>query len=147
MTAKYNLSPTEKLNYVQKGNVKGRGRRIFKQILLSLFILGFLILIIIPYLRNNKKRKDLENEIAKIQKEISQYEKTNEELKEFLSYLESDQAIMEKARVNLGLQKEGEKVVVIKRKDLEINSTGTVEAQSIEDVSNFRKWLRYFFNN
>ncbi|MDD3711789.1 MAG: septum formation initiator family protein [Patescibacteria group bacterium] len=147
MTAKYNLSPTEKLNYVQKGNIKGRGRRIFKQILLSLFILSLLILIIIPYLRNNKKRKDLENEIAKIQKEISQYEKTNEELKEFLSYLESDQAIMEKARVNLGLQKEGEKVVVIKRKDLELNSTGTVETQGIEDVSNFRKWLRYFFNN
>ena len=147
MTAKYNLSPTEKLNYVQKGNVKGRGRKIFKQILLTLFILGLLILIIVPYLRNNKKRKDLENEIVKIQKEISQYEQTNEELKEFLSYLESDQAIMEKARVNLGLQKEGEKVVVIKRKDLEVTSTSTAETQSAEDVSNFRKWLKYFFNN
>lgn len=147
MTAKYNLSPTEKLNYVQKGNVKGRGRKIFKQILLTLFILGLLILIIVPYLRNNKKRKDLENEIVKIQKEISQYEKTNEELKEFLLYLESDQAIMEKARVNLGLQKEGEKVVVIKRKDLEVTSTSTTETQSAEDVSNFRKWLKYFFNN
>jgi cell division protein FtsB len=147
MTAKYNLSPTEKLNYVQKGNVKGRGRKIFKQILLTLFILGLLILIIVPYLRNNKKGKDLENEIVKIQKEISQYEKTNEELKEFLSYLESDQAIMEKARVNLGLQKEGEKVVVIKRKDLEVTSTSTAETQSAEDVSNFRKWLKYFFNN
>jgi hypothetical protein len=45
------------------------------------------------------------------------------------------------------VQKEGEKVVVIKRKDLQVTSTSTIETQSAEDVSNFRKWLKYFFNN
>lgn len=147
MSAKYNLSPTEKLNYVQKGNIKGSKTKIFKQILFCFFVILMLVLILIPYLRNDKKRKDLENEIAKINSDISQYEKTNEELKEFLSYLESDQAIMEKGRVDLGLQKEGEKVVVIKRKDLEVVENGKTNEEETKNISNLGKWWQYFFNN
>lgn len=147
MSAKYNLSPTEKLNYVQKGKVKGQGRKFFKQVLFSFLILGMLTLLAVPYFKNYQKRKDLENEIKKIQEEIYQYEKNNEELKEFLSYLESDQAIIEKARVNLGLQREGESVVVIKNKKIETDLNNNNKNEHKDNVSNFKKWLNYFFNN
>ncbi len=147
MSSKYNLSPTEKLNYVEKGKIKGQGRKFFKQILFSFLILGIIILLAIPYFKNYKKRKDLEKEISMIQEEIHQYEKTNEELKEFLSYLESDQAIVEKARVNLGLQREGESVVVIKDKKTEVNTIDNVDQNIENNVPNFKKWINYFFNN
>jgi cell division protein FtsB len=147
MSAKYNLSPTEKLNYVQKGKIKGQGRKFFKQILFSFLILGILTLLAIPYFKNYQKRKDLEIEISKINDDIYKYEKTNEELREFLTYLESDQAIVEKARVNLGLQKEGESVVVIKRNDSGDNLVENEMQEVKTETSNFKKWLNYFFNN
>lgn len=147
MSAKYRLSPTEKLNYVQKGRIKGQRKRFLKQFLFFFLILFFLSLLAVPYFKNYQKRKDLENEISKIQEEIYQYEKMNEELKDFLKYLESDQAIVEKARVNLGLQKEGENVVVIKRKNIE-NDLIENDKESVKpEFSNFKKWFNYFFNN
>lgn len=147
MSVKYNLSPTEKLNYVQKGNIPGGNKKIFKQVLLSFFILGFLVLLAVPYLKNYNKRKNLEAEIARIEEDVYRYERTNEELKEFLVYLESDQAVIEKARVNLGLQRNGESVVVIKRKDSINEKNGDFGGVALEDVGNFKKWVRYFFNN
>lgn len=145
MTSKYNLSPTEKLNYIEKGKIKGQAWKNFKQFLLTLILLGLVILMFIPYLRNNKKTKNIETEIAQIQSEINKYEKTNQGLSEVLSYLSSDQSVEEKARLNLNLQKAGEQVVVIKREEALSNvNTSTDE---IIEVSNFRKWINYFFNN
>ncbi|HPT08551.1 MAG TPA: septum formation initiator family protein [bacterium] len=145
MTSKYNLSPTEKLNYIEKGKIKGQAWKNFKQFLLTLILLGLVILMFIPYLKNNKKTKNIETEIAQIQSEINKYEKTNQGLSEVLSYLSSDQSVEEKARLNLNLQKAGEQVVVIKREEALSNvNTSTDE---IIEVSNFRKWINYFFNN
>lgn len=147
MSNKYNLSPTEKLNYVHKGEIKGQKGRVLKQSLFLIFIIGMIILILFPYLKNKKKKIELENEIAKVKEDINQYEKNNEDLREFLSYLESDQAIEEKARLNLGLQKEGEKVVVIK-KIIKDESPEVVNNNSDEkDLNNPQKWIKYFFDN
>lgn len=147
MSNKYNLSPTEKLNYVHKGESKGQKGRVLKQSLFLIFIIGMIILILFPYLKNKKKEMELENEIAKVRNDINQYERNNEELKEFLSYLESDQAVEEKARLNLGLQKEGEKVVVIKK----IIKDESVEREDAnldkEELTNPQKWIKYFFDN
>lgn len=146
MSNKYNLSPTEKLNYVEKGSVKGQGLKIFKQLSFSFIIIVVLILIIIPYLKNHKKRQDLNSEIAKVQEEIIRYEKSNEDLKGLLSYLDSSQAVEDRARINLGLQKEGENVVVIKRKEV-ISDNQTISQKDLKDISNFKKWIKYFFEN
>ncbi len=147
MSNKYSLSPTEKLNYVQKGKVKGQKGRVLKQSLFLVFVIGMIVLILFPYLKNKKKRMDLENEIVKVKNEINQYEKNNEELREFLSYLESDQAVEERARLNLGLQKDGEKVVVIKKiiKDEDIERESAV-LEGVE-LNNPQKWIKYFFDN
>ena len=68
----------------------------------------------------------------------------NEELKIITSYLSTNQAVEEKARLNLGLQKAGEKVVVIKKDENEDINTSTEEKI---DLPNYKKWLNYFFNN
>lgn len=145
MTPKYNLSPTEKLNYVQKGKSKGQSAQIWQQFTISFLILGILALIVIPYYNNNKKRKDLEKEIASIKNDISRYENSNQDLEELLNYLASDQAVEEKARLNFGLQKQGEKVIVIQRQGNSSSSASSTE-ELVEEVSNPQKWLNYFFN-
>ncbi|MFA5644238.1 MAG: septum formation initiator family protein [Patescibacteria group bacterium] len=147
MSKKYNLSPAEKLNYVQKGKIKGQGKKNFKKFLVSFLILGLLVLMFVPYLNKYQKNKDLENEIAKIKEEIDKYENQNEELKEILNYLESDQAVEDRARINLGLQKEGESVLIIRRKIEEPNVKNNYVLDSGEEEGNFKKWLNYIFKD
>lgn len=145
MTAKYNLSPTEKVNYVQKGKSKSNHSQVFQQVMVSFLILGILVLVLIPSYNNNKKRQDLKKEIDSIKKDISRYENSNEDLEELLSYLSSKQAIEEKARLNFGLQKRGEQVIVIQKKGDIAGELGA-ENEIKEELSNSKKWLNYFFN-
>jgi cell division protein FtsB len=144
MSNKNKLSPTNKVSYVQKASSKGSGFRVLKQIIISVFILGVFVLIIIPYLENRQKRLELERQIMETKDQIIKYEDSNVNLKELLTYLESDQAIEERARLNLGLQKEGEQVVIIKRSEFE--EVLDSEEEDV-DLSNFQKWIRYFFYN
>jgi len=144
MTSKYNLSPTEKLNYVQKGKSKGQRSQIMQQATISFLILGVLVLIVVPYYNNNRKRQDLEKEINSMKENISRYENSNSELEELLSYLSSDQAIEEKARLNFGLQKQGEQVIIVQKQNS--SSQQVLENESVEELSNPKKWLNYFFN-
>ncbi len=146
MSKKYNLSPSEKLNYVQEAKSKGGKFKTLRKIVLTLVVLVALFLIAGPYLRNYHKKQELEKEMAKVKSKIEQYERSNEELRDFLNYLSSDQAIEERARLDFGLQKEGEKVVVIQRdfsREEYINNS--FEENEIE-LSNPRKWINYFFN-
>lgn len=145
MTPKYNLSPTEKLNYVQKGKSKGQHNQVMQQATISFLILSILVLILIPYYNNNKKRKDLEREINLMKENISRYENSNAELEELLSYLDSKQAIEEKARLNFGLQKQGEQVIVIQKQSSSTDQE-LAEKNTEVELSNPQKWLNYFFN-
>ena len=145
MTNNYKLSPTEKLNYVQKAgpeDVSGSGN-FFKKFSLTFVLLVVLLLILIPYFEKLEKQRALEDEIRRAEEEISRHEIKSLELKNLVSYLESDQAIEERARINFGLQKEGEKVVVIKREfsDEEVLAANN---ESLE-TSHFKKWYNYFF--
>ena len=111
---------------------------------LAIVGLIFLLLIIFPLARTYTQRRLVEKEIEDVKKEISNFESTNQELKDMITYLESDQSLEEQARLNLNLKKPGEKVIVIEL---------TKNASSSEDInktttpeSNFLKWWRYFFD-
>lgn len=145
MANHYNLSPTEKLNYVQKGKVKGQSKKIIKQFLFSSVIIALFLLVFIPLIRNKRKSGNIEMEIARVRTEVDRYEKSNQELEELLSYLSSKQAVEEKARLSWGLQKAGETVLVIKKEEL-ADKAAAVPLET-EQKSNFKKWLDYFFNN
>jgi cell division protein FtsB len=146
MSKKYNLSPTDRLNYVHKGKVDPVNKFSFvKKFFSTFFLLFILILILIPYYNRLSRKKIIEDEIKKEKENISLYEKNNEELQGLISYLNSDQAAEENARINFGLQKEGETVVVVKipsknnGEELNIGNEGDVED------SCFKKWYNYFF--
>jgi len=128
----------------------------FNQKFLTLFGLAAIILISFPFAKNTLKQYRINKEINELKKEIFDLQNKNVDLKNFVSYLESDQFAEEQARLNLGLKKPGEELTVIK---IAAGDTlaGTSSGATIFNIpghekkvpeikkSNSRKWLDYFF--
>ncbi len=134
-------------------------RLIFNQ--KSLVILGLIIIIFVSIrlVENLKKRYYVNKEIKELEKEIAGLENKNLNFEELLTYLESEQFIEEQARLNLGLKKEGEEVVIVqsdnnqpkefsnKSKESQIYTTlGKKEVKPTSLLTNPRKWWNYFFS-
>lgn len=103
----------------------------------------FILAISFPLAKQISKRYYIDEEIKELENEISSLESQNGNLKDFISYLESDSFIEEQARLNLGLKKEGEKVVVIKEAEIKENLILTEENE--KRTSNPARWWKYFF--
>ena len=146
---KYRLSRTKKVAYVQKGSIgapgHNLGRLVSGQGLMTVLILLALVLVSIPAIRNYAQERAVDLEINEARAEIDRYSSKNQELSNVIGYLESDQAIEEKARLNLGLKKQGEKVVVIADRPQISESSAADANSSQEKLSNPHKWLNYFF--
>lgn len=111
---------------------------------LAVIGLVLLVVIVLPLARTYSQRRLVEKEINDVQKEIAQFEKDNQELKEMLGYLQSDQSLESQARINLNLKKPGETVVVI---ESAADTKNQAAAQKEEDdKSNLKKWFDYFFS-
>ncbi len=149
LNKKYRLSRTKKVTYVQKGSIGapafGFGQLLSKQGLWTILIGGILVLISVPAIRNYAQERAVDLEINEARAEIEHYGNQNKELSQVINYLESDQAIEEKARLNLGLKKEGEKVAVIADKPQVSEESATNNQALQEKLSNPHKWLNYFF--
>jgi len=114
------------------------------QLLVFLIGLVLLAIILIPLLKNYAKQRAIANEIKGIQQEIKDFESKNQDLSEALTYLQSNDSLEEQARLNLGLKKPGERVIVIQSSD----STSTAAASPSSNLSNnWSKWWHYFFDH
>ncbi|MDP3043056.1 MAG: septum formation initiator family protein [bacterium] len=132
-------------------------RILFNQKTLALVGLAVIILISFPLAKNISQRYKISQEIKELESEINNLENQNTNLKEFMNYLESDQFVEEKARLNLGLKKEGEEVAVISNESATIQNNGNKKEgaaggifgiekeEPAEPVGNPRRWWRYFF--
>ena len=128
----------------------------FNQKFLTLLGLIVIILISFPFAKNTLKQYRINKEINQLKKEISDLQNKNVDLKNFVSYLESDQFAEEQARLNLGLKKPGEELTVIKTTSDAV-PTGTSSGSTIFNIpgyenakpeakqSNPKKWLNYYF--
>jgi cell division protein FtsB len=149
LNKKYRLSRTKKVTYVQKGLVGAPtyslGQFISRPGVFSVLILGALVLVSIPAVRNYAQERAVDLEINEAKAEIERYTNKNKELSEVIGYLESDQAIEEKARLNLGLKKQGETVAVIAASP-QVSEDLSPAAARLEELSNPHKWLNYFFS-
>lgn len=109
----------------------------------TIIALIFIIMTLIPLAKNYSRQRLIEREVADISQTIDEYTEGSKELQELIQYLESEQSIVEQARLNMGMRKPGESVVVVQG-DL---SALEAPAKDIkEDIPNWRKWLKYFFN-
>ncbi|MFA4834241.1 MAG: septum formation initiator family protein [Patescibacteria group bacterium] len=121
---------------------------IYSQKFLALIGLGLVVLISFPLAKNVSKRYYLSREIKELDKEIAEFESKNKDLKQLITYLESEQFVEEKARLNLGLKKEGEKVVEIKD-DVFATTTVSLGGENRDGPGtsfNLRRWWNYFFD-
>jgi len=119
-------------------------RLVSSQRFLAIIALVFLVLIMFPLARIYSQRLLVENEISELQKQIDDYEKKNQDLSGLLTYLNSEQAAEEAARLNLNLKKPGEGVIIIEGDKNVI--TDNMSGNSTETINNRTKWWKYFFN-
>ena len=127
-------------------------RIFFNQKFLSLLGLAVIILISWPFAKNALKQYRINREISELKQEIAALQNKNVDLKNFVSYLTSDQFAEEQARLNLGLVKPGEELLVIKtEKAAPVSSSNTIfnipgyEQPALKlKSSNPRKWIDYF---
>lgn len=112
------------------------------QRLLAIIGLIFLVLIIFPLARTYSQKRMVEKEISDVKKQISDFESTNQDLKEMIDYLNSDQSLEEEARLNLNLKKSGEQVVVINNGEAQASTSSLLLPSK---KSNLAKWRDYFF--
>lgn len=143
-----------KFNMVNRGRRNNFKKIFFNQKFLSLVGLTVIILISFPLVKNAAKQHRINKEIGDFRKEIASLENKNIDLRNFISYLESDQFAEEQARLNLNLKKSGEELAVIKIGDngqARASSSGGLtfaasgKEESPRELSNPRKWLNYFF--
>ncbi|PIR12715.1 hypothetical protein COV49_04510 [Candidatus Falkowbacteria bacterium CG11_big_fil_rev_8_21_14_0_20_39_10] len=114
-----------------------------------LAFLGLLIIVLIsiPLAKKVSKRYVIDEEIKGLETEIQELGEKNKDLKEFITYLESDQFLEEQARLNLNLKKPGEEVVVIQENlDQGAEAENLALSEGKKNRSNPEKWLAYFFN-
>ena len=115
--------------------------------LLTFVFVLFIIFLSVPLVRKTLQKGEVNEEIKKLQNEISEREQENKELDKLIQYLESEHFLEEQARLNLGLKKKGEEVLVIKEEGIVagIKEQSGVEDGGFEnDKSQPGKWLYYF---
>ena len=110
----------------------------------AIVALLLLALVVWPLAKNQNRQKAIDLEIESVKQEIVEYEQKNAELDKMLSYVQSNTSLEEQARLNLGLKKPGETVLVIQDT---ATSSGSVARNEVDGRSNFDRWLDYFFGD
>jgi len=125
-------------------------RNLFKnQFFISFIGLCVVILIAIPLVKNNTKQRKINREIEGLQKEISELNGRNNDLKKVVDYLQSDQFVLEQSRLNLNVRKPGEDVYIVEGLSASGMPNGQVfdinQAIAEKAEINPKKWFKYFF--
>lgn len=112
-----------------------------------IFLIIILIFVISSFFHSWNKNNQINKEIVDLEKNITDLEQDNLEFQELIEYFNSDAYIEEKARVDLGLKKEGEKVVVVtnKQETAKITKPESQKESNPDKFSNPQKWWSHFF--
>lgn len=112
-----------------------------------LFALIIIVSFMVLSLRNSFQRTgEVNDEITTLERQIQNLERDNLEFRELIEYFNSDAYIEERARLDLGLKKEGENVVVVTDQGPTNVSVTQVDAVETGELENPQRWWRYFFN-
>ncbi|TSC56404.1 MAG: Uncharacterized protein G01um101418_380 [Parcubacteria group bacterium Gr01-1014_18] len=108
----------------------------------TVFLIVFVSLAIV---RQTAKGYTVKREIASFEGEIKKLERQNALLEDKLSYYKTVSFLEREARLNLGLKKDDEEVVVVLGQKLGVGvlAAGTVDPK--EAYANWEKWFYYFF--
>lgn len=118
-------------------------RKSFFQIFLysslsSLILILILSLIVIGLLKTLSREREINKEIIALEKEIKKLEGEKSNLLEVLEYLKSDFYKEKEAREKFGMQKPGEKAIVILPAE-------EIQEEREKEISIPRKWWHFLF--
>lgn len=114
-------------------------------------VLALLLIVLVFFLINLakswQKNHQIDKEVGDLKNNIETTQKDNQQLKELIQYFNSTAYIEDKARTDLGLKKQGEKVVIVPNlgQDSNQNSANQADDQA-KSKTNLQKWWQYFFN-
>ncbi|MFH0969633.1 MAG: septum formation initiator family protein [Patescibacteria group bacterium] len=126
------------------------GKRSFFSIIFIIF--GIIIAGWISYFafKENRRNKQIENEISSLRQEADKLRQNNGDMKEKITYFETPEFQERIAKEKLNLQKENENVAVIKPSP--VLRGGNAESQETKNVvaetdsrPNYVRWWDYFF--
>jgi len=126
-----------------------RTHRIF--FIISLF---FLIIVIIGLTREVANRQTINKKIQSLESEVNKVQTENQDINNLITSGQDSGYLEKEARIKLGLQRPGEKVVVIIKNDSPDNSSAVGIKQEIIDQAmntaptderpNLARWFDYF---
>jgi len=114
---------------------------------LVLVLLGLIFFSGYHFYQAKQKQDKINQEIAELEEQISEFEKNNQNLEQLSKYLQTDDFKEREAKENLDLIKEGEKVVIVKKAQIKKTiEESAVEKPEIEiERPNYYFWWHYFF--
>ena len=122
------------------------------RVILITIALGAVVLIALAVTEETYRRYQIQKEIEDLKVQAEKKERDNQKLQGLIQYLKTDDFQEKEAKEQLSLQKEGEKVMVIKEENTNQNTNQNNEfvapTKPQEDQrSNSRRWWDYFFAN
>ncbi len=125
-------------------------------LIINLGVIGFLCL---SLGREFVRQMDIQHNLAELQEEVSVLGQYHAELQDFYTSIQTVSYMEREARLKLGMQKQGEQVVVV-QDSLQASATEGEEEMGVEETmaqiasgtmaadsySNIKKWWFYFFD-
>ena len=105
-----------------------------------------MVMVVFAYGRAYYQDYLVRQEIEYLQDQTQKLEARKMELLDVLKYVKSDSFAEEKARTELNMAKPGEKVVVVPQVAVQSNRQESAAVVKWDNVSNYKKWFRYFVN-
>lgn len=125
---------------------------LFKRILSSrlFLVISIIVLVLIGVALSKEiyRETQVRKETNSLESEISRLTKRNSELSELILYFNTVGFEEKQARLKLGLQKPGEKVVILPEAGNINGELGTVSGElpaAASELSNPKKWWNFFF--
>ncbi|MDD4289954.1 MAG: septum formation initiator family protein [Patescibacteria group bacterium] len=118
--------------------------RIFSSKIFFVLVLIFSIYLATNLYKDLQQRKRIKQEIQNLKNQINEVDTQNNDLKNLISYFETDEYAESFAREKLGFKKPGEKIIILpKQENVSNESENRNEKAKIYD--NIKSWWAYFF--
>lgn len=127
----------------------GKGKTILLRVITAICLAG-IIFVSFSVFKEIKKKKEVQDEITKLQEEAEKINKENLNLQEKIAYLESRDYKEKEAKDKLNLQNPGENLIIIKPNlaKEEVSSEkqkASFPQEAADETPNYKKWWNYFF--
>lgn len=113
---------------------------------IALFVLIAVFVFVFSAAREEgEKNRQIFSEIDNLKNQADQLKKEKQNLSSLMAFFETETFKERELKKQLGLQKEGEKVILIsEKKDLVVEGADEMKA---EEESNLKKWVSFIFND